>query len=152
VLGAQISKAEYADLSLHEIARICSVRFNRKPSPNTVKQVLAAGPRPRVTSRRYPPYAEIAEPAVRRHAIVALQTEGWTSTSIADCRAVSRTTVQEALKRWKIEGVEGLEDKSRANTRPVRKVTLATKRRIRQLQENPELGAFRIQAALRREG
>src|SRR5262249_22325212 len=91
-------KAEYADLSLHEMAGICDVSFNRKPSPNTLKQVLPAGPRPTVTSRRYPRYAEIAEPAVRRHAIVALHAEGWTTTSIADYLAVSRTTVHEALK------------------------------------------------------
>jgi hypothetical protein len=82
----------------------------------------------------------------------------WRAVESFGCLAViqtacsTRSTVHETLKRWKIEGVEGLEDKSRANTRRVRKVTLATKRRIRQLQENPELGAFRIQAALRREG
>lgn len=145
-------KAEYADLSLHEIARICYVRFNRKPSPHTVKQVLADGPAPSIAGRRYPRYAEIADPAARRHAVVSLHAEGWTTASIADYLAISRTTVHDTLIRWQREGVDGLEDKSRANRRRVRKVDLATKHRVRQLQENPELGAFRIQAALRREG
>jgi hypothetical protein len=48
--------------------------------------------------------------------------------------------------------VRGLDEKSRANTRPVRKVDLATKNAVRKLQENPELGAFRIYAALRQMG
>ncbi len=145
-------RAEYAELSLRKIARICYVRFNRTPSPHTVKQVLADGPAPRGQGRRYPRYAVIADPDSRRHAVVALHAEGWTPSSIAGYLAISRTTVHETLKRWQCEGVEGLDDKSRANRRPVRKVTMATKRRVRALQENPELGAFRIQAALRREG
>jgi putative transposase len=145
-------KADYAGLSLHEIAAICYVRFGRRPSPNTVKQVLADGPPPTMTTRRYPPYAEVAEPAARRHIIVTLHAEGWTPTSIADYLEISRTTVYETLRRWVKEGTAGLADKSRANTRPVRKVNLATKNTIRKLQENPELGAFRIYAALRQMG
>lgn len=145
-------KAEYPALSLHELARICYVRFNRRPSPNTVKQVLADGPRPNIASRRYPLYHEMSDSAARRHAIVSLHAEGWTTTSVAGYLAVSRTTVHETLARWQREGVAGLADKSHANTRPVRKVNLATKQRVRKMQENPELGAFRIQAALRREG
>lgn len=145
-------KAEYNELSLHEIARICFVRFNRTPSPHTIQRVLADGPAPRAGARRYPRYADMADPASRRHAVVALHAEGWTATSIARYLVISRTTVHAILNRWVAEGVAGLDDKSRANTRPVRTVDLATKHRIRQLQENPELGAFRIQAALRREG
>lgn len=145
-------KAEYAALSLHELATICFVRFNRKPSPHTIQQVLADGPAPQTTTRRYPPYATLPDGASRRHAVVALHAERWTPSSIAGYLAISRTTVYETLKRWSSEGVAGLEDKSHANQRTVRKVDLATKRRVRHLQENPALGAFRIQAALRREG
>lgn len=151
-------KAECVALSLHEIGRICFVRFNRAPSPHTIQRVLAEGPAPGAsggasgTARRYPRYAEIPDPAARRHAVVALHAEGWTATRIARYLAISRTTVHAILNRWVTEEVMGIEDKSHANTRPVRKVDLTTKRRIRQLQENPELGAFRIQAALRREG
>ena len=39
-------KAEYPDFSLREIAEICSVQFERRPSHNTVKEVLADGPPP----------------------------------------------------------------------------------------------------------
>lgn len=145
-------KAEYAALSLRELATICHVRFNRKPSPHTIQQVLADGPAPQTTTRRYPAYADLPDAASRRHAVVALHAEGWTPSSIAGYLAISRTTVYATLRRWSREGVAGLEDKSRANQRTVRKVDLATKRRVRRLQENPALGAFRIQAALRREG
>ncbi len=48
--------------------------------------------------------------------------------------------------------MDGLADRSRANTRPVRKVDLTTKREIKRLQENPELGAWRVHAALKQLG
>jgi transposase len=145
-------KAEYPGLSLHELAQICYVRFGRRPSHHTVQLVLADGPRPTSTTRRYPRYSEITDSAARRHAVVALHAEGWTPTSIAGYLDLSRTTVYEVLRRWKEEGVDGLADKSHANTRPVRKVDLATKQAVYKLQENPELGAFRIHAALKQLG
>lgn len=37
---------EYPELSLHEIASICYVQFDRKPSPHTIKYILATGPSP----------------------------------------------------------------------------------------------------------
>jgi len=52
-------KAEHPGFTPHEIARICFLRFGRKPSDHTVKRVLADFPKPSVTMRRYPPYAEI---------------------------------------------------------------------------------------------
>ncbi len=54
-------KAEYPDFSLREIADICYVQFDRRPSHNTVKQVLADGPPPSRTTRQYPYYADIAD-------------------------------------------------------------------------------------------
>ena len=45
---------EYPELSLHEIARICYVQFNRKPSHHTIQLVLASGPSPSRTTRRFP--------------------------------------------------------------------------------------------------
>jgi hypothetical protein len=50
-------KAEHSGFRPHEIATICFLRFGRKPSDHTVKRVLADGPKPSVTIRRYPPYA-----------------------------------------------------------------------------------------------
>jgi transposase InsO family protein len=145
-------KAEYAAFSVREIAQICSVQFGRRPSHRTIKQVLADGPAPSRRERRFLPYAEIPDPFQRRFAVVTLHAEGWTAATIAAYLRTARSTVYATLKRFTDEGVRGLEEKSRANTRPVRKVDLATKNAVRKLQENPELGAFRIYAALRHMG
>ena len=65
-------KAEYPPLHLREIARICYVAEGRRPSPHTIQRVLADGPAPTRTGRRYPPYAEISDPAEARLAIIRL--------------------------------------------------------------------------------
>ena len=65
-------KAEHPAFTPHEIATICFLRFERRPSDHTVKRVLADGGAPTVTRRRYPPYAQIADPYQRRQAIVVL--------------------------------------------------------------------------------
>lgn len=76
-------KAEYPGFSLREIATICFLRFGRKLSHHTVQRVLADGPKPTVTARRYPPYAQIADPYQRRRAIVDLHADGWSVTAIS---------------------------------------------------------------------
>ncbi len=48
--------------------------------------------------------------------------------------------------------MEGLEPRSRARKDGVRKVDLQAIAEARKLQENPEIGAFRVHAALRRIG
>jgi transposase InsO family protein len=55
------------------------------------------------------------------------------------------------LKRWAQQGPEGLEDRKRGRPKGVRKVDLRTMDAVRRMQENPELGAFRMQAALEQE-
>ena len=67
-------KCEYPGFSLREISDICFLRFGRHLSHHTVQRVLADGPEPSVTGRRYPPYAQIADPYQRRRAIVDLHT------------------------------------------------------------------------------
>src|SRR6266700_2026959 len=109
-------KTEYPDFSLRELADICSIQFDRRPSHNTVKQVLADGPEPSRTTRQYPLYAEIPEPAERRLAVIRLHAQGWSVTSIGAYLGVARKTIYQILKRWVEEGVRGLEDKSHANT------------------------------------
>jgi hypothetical protein len=69
-------KTEYPGFRPHEIATICFLHFGRKPSDHTVQRVLADGPKPGVTMRRYPPSAQIADPYQRRRAIVDLHAEG----------------------------------------------------------------------------
>jgi transposase len=76
-------KAEHPGFTPHEIATICFLHFERRPSDHTIKRVLADGPPPTVTGRRYPPYAQIADPYTRRKAIVDLHSEGWSHTAIS---------------------------------------------------------------------
>jgi len=145
-------KAEYAPLSPHEIAVICSARFGRRPSPHTVKRILAEEPVPTGVPRRYPPYHAISDSAERRLAIIRLHSEGWRPTSIAGYLGIDRRTVSRTLQRWIDEGVLGLDDKSHARKDSIRKVDLRAMLAVRELQENPELGEFRIHAALKQLG
>jgi transposase len=141
-------KAEYPPFGPYEIARICRERFDRPVSYHTVQQVLASEPLPFVRPRRFPRYHETPDPVARRKAIVDLYLEGWSAKAIAGYLATSRPTVYDALRRWVAEGLPGLADRSRAPRHHARKVDLKAMVAIRRLQANPELGAFRIHAAL----
>jgi transposase InsO family protein len=144
--------AEHPALSLREIASICYARFGRRPSPRTIKMVLATGPKPSITARRYPRYAEIPDPVQRRKAILWLHFEGWNKKSIAQYLDVNRRTVYTVLKRFAQEHFAGLPDKSSAPKSPNRKVTLRAVQEVKKLAGNPELGAFRVSAALEQMG
>ena len=141
-------KAEYAPLRPNEIATICEQRFRRPVSHHTVQRVLATGTLPAGAARRFPGYRDIADPVERRLAVVRLYLEGWNVTSIAGYLATKRDRVYDALRRWFAEGLPGLEDQSRAPKCPARKVDLKALAAIRRLQANPELGGFRVSAAL----
>ncbi len=65
---------------------------------------------------------------------------------------VNRTTVYDILKRWAMEGHAGLEDKSHAPREPARKVSFQDIQEVRRLGRNPELGAYRVMAALEQIG
>ncbi|HEU4955508.1 MAG TPA: helix-turn-helix domain-containing protein, partial [Gemmatimonadales bacterium] len=141
-------KAEYPPLGPFEIARICQHRFDRPVSYHTVAKVLAAEPLPLHPPRRLPRYRDIPDPVQRRKAIVDLYLDGWRPTAIAGYLETTRPRVYEVLARWDAEGWPGLEDRSHAPHRPARKVDLKAMAAIRRLQANPELGEFRIHAAL----
>ncbi len=155
-------KAEHPAFHFHEIATICGVQFGRRPSHHTVRRILAEDPLPILVGRRFALYHHAAQgapadSAARRHAILTLHGEGWSVTSIAAYlhaaqRAPARHTVPDTLKRWIAEGVPGMPDKSHARTDGVRKTDLPAIAAIRRLQENPELGAFRMHAALKQQG
>jgi len=146
-------KAEHSSFRPHEIATICFLRFGRKPSDHTVKRVLADGPKPSVTMRRYPPYAQITDPYQRRRAIVDLHAEGWSITTISAYLQTPRHRVYEVLKRWAQEGHAGLDDKPSTPHQPARKATIQEINEVRKLAtENPELGAYRVRAALEQIG
>jgi putative transposase len=146
-------KAEYADFTDGEIAAICAIQFNgRRPSHHTVKAVLADGPLPQRTNRQFPRYAEMGTPEERRMAVIRLHAQGWSILTIARYLDVSRPTIYSILKRWVEEGVQGLPDKSQANTSKPG-VDLPTRNLIRKKQEeNPLLGEFRMYAALKQLG
>src|SRR5207248_4626838 len=77
-----------------------------------------------------------------------LHAEGWNIASIAGYLQTNRPRVYATLKRWVAEGVHGLEDKPPRPKHPARKTDLAAINAVRKLQVNPELGEFRIHAAL----
>ncbi|MDQ3493913.1 MAG: helix-turn-helix domain-containing protein [Chloroflexota bacterium] len=145
-------KAECPALRPYEIATICRHRFGRAVGHHTVERVLATEPLPLHPPRRFPRYRDIPDPVARRKAIVDLYEEGWTVTRIAECLVTSRSRVYDTLQRWVAEDLAGLADRSRAPHRHARKVDLKAMVAIRRLQANPELGEFRIHAALEQLG
>jgi putative transposase len=142
--------AEYPEFHPHELATICFVKFGRKPSPQTVKWILASGPQPS-RSRRFKRFAEMDDPVERRRTILKLHAEGWNAKSIAGYLETSRQTVHATLKRWAQEQFAGLQDKSHART-GVRKVDLKAVQEVKKLSENPLIGAYRVSAALEQMG
>jgi putative transposase len=145
-------KAEHPAFRPNELATICYVRFGRRPSVHTVEKILAEVPLPPKTQRRFPPYVEIGDPVERRLAVVRLHAEGWNIQSIAAYLQTNRPRVYEILQRWAEEGVAGLDDKPHTPHHLPLKADLRAMTEIRRLQENPELGEFRVHAALKQIG
>ncbi len=143
-------KAEHPGFTPHELATICFLRFERRPSDHTIKRVLADGPKPTVTERRYPSYAEIADGYQRRRAIVDLHAEGWSHTAISAYLQTPRHRVYEVLQRWAQFGHRGLEDTPQQHARKagIREINEVGKLVV----ESPELGAYRVRAALEQIG
>jgi transposase len=144
--------AEYPPFRPRELVTIVEVRFGYRTSHHTVQRVLRAEAAPAPVTRRFAPYHQIADPAERRLAIIRLHAEGWNIKSIAAYLQTSRQTVYTTLQRWIADGVAGLDDKPHTRTDGVRKTTLQAIATVRELQENPELGEWRIHAALKRVG
>ena len=144
-------KAEYPPLRVNELATICFIRTGRRPDDKTINRILSSHPIPECPARRFPPYHQIPDPLERRRAIVRLHLEGWRRKSIAGYLQTSRETVHATIRRWVAEGVAGLEHKSRAPKRRVRKMTLGVMEAAHRIQRNPRIGAFRLSAALKQE-
>src|SRR5215216_5600218 len=141
-------KAEYPALNLSEIANIGYVRFGRRPEVRTVRRVLEEEPIPLRILKRFAPYHEIEEAKERRMLIVKLHAEGWSVKAIAGYLRITRDTVYKTLRSWIEEGEAGLEDKKRGRPKGVSKVDLKAIDAVRRLQKNPNLGEFRVHAAL----
>lgn len=141
-------KAEHPPLNLEEIANICGTLFGRRPDGHTVKAVLEESAIPRKLVRRFEPYHEAEDVAESREAVVTLHREGWSDKSIARYLKVDRSTVYRARKRYEKEAEEGLKNRPVGRPKGVHKVDLRAMNEVRKMQENPELGAFRVHAAL----
>lgn len=87
-----------------------------------------------------------------RAAVVELRVDGWSAKAIAGYLGIGRSTVYKILKRFEQEGAEGLADKPHGRPSGVRKVTLAAIEEVRRLARNPQIGAFRVHAALKQKG
>lgn len=144
-------KAEHPGLHFREIGTICFVRFGRRLSHKAIKRLLAETPPTQPVARRYAVFHDLSPPT-RRLAILQLHAEGWHPKSIADYLQTSRQTVHTTLNRWVAEGFGGLPNKSSAPKRPWRKADFTAMTAIRRLGRNPGLGAWRVHAALKREG
>jgi len=141
-------KAEHPRLNSNEISNIVYVRTGRRLGDHTAARVLSEEVVPLKLSRLFEPYHETGDARERRGAVVALHLDGWSAKAIASYMRVSKRTVYRVIGRWLEEGEAGLEDRPPGRPRGVRKLDLATMDFIRRSQENPELGAFRIHAAL----
>src|SRR5947199_708191 len=143
---------EYPEHHIDEIARIMYIQFGRRPSAQTIRLTLANGPKPSRTTRRFPLFEDVTDPRERRLAIIKLHVEGWTPTSIAGYLGTSRQTVYTTLKRWIEEQFAGLANKSSRPRQPATKTTLRAMQEMKKMQINPELGEYRVSAALEQLG
>jgi transposase len=145
-------KAEYPPFNLNEIANVTRACFGRNIDVRSVRRVLDEEPMPLKLARNYPRYHEMKDPGEGRAAIVELRVDGWSAKAIAGYLGVHRSTVYRALERFKEAGAAGLSNRPHGQPAGVRKVTLAAIDEVRKLAQNPELGAFRVHAALKQKG
>jgi transposase len=141
-------KAEHPKLNANEISNIVYVRTGRRLGKHTPARVLAEEVVPLKLSRLFEPYHETEDSRDRRSAVVAPHLDGWSAKAVASYLGISTKTVYRVIGRWLEEGDAGLEDRPPGRPKGVRKMDLATMDFVRRMQENPELGAFRIHAAL----
>lgn len=144
-------KTQYPPFNLNEIANVVRSCFGRKPDVRSVQRVLDESARPLKLERNYPRFHEM-DPQEGRAAVVELRVDGWSAKAIADYLGIGRSTVYKILKRFEEEGAQGLKDKPHGRPAGVRKVTLLAIEEVRKLAQNPELGAFRVHAALKQKG
>jgi putative transposase len=145
-------KAEYPAFTPSELVTIAAVRFGRRLSYHTVTRVLAEEPLAPPHTRRFASYHQLATGTERRLVVIRLHVEGWSVRSIAGYLETSRPTVYTVLQRWVAEDFAGLPDKPRTRKRRALKTELRAVEAVRTLQQNPELGAFRMRAALQQLG
>ena len=144
-------KSEYPPFSANEISKICYPRSGREPDRHTVQRVLSEEALQLKANRRFEPYHTTSKKDGRTN-IVTLHYEGWADKAIAGYLEVDRSTVYRVIRRWLSEVPAGLEDKPRGRPKGVQKVDLRAILAVKEIQENPELGAYRVKAALEQVG
>lgn len=145
-------EAEYPPFNLNEIANVVGACFGRRLDVRSVRRVLEEEALPLKIGRNYPRYHEMEGPGERRAAIVELRVDGWSAKAIAGYLGVHRSTVYRTLERFKEEGTAGLKDRPHGRPAGVRKVDLRAIEEVRKLAKNPQIGAFRVHAALKQKG
>jgi len=145
-------KAEYPPFNLNEIANVVGACFGRRIDVRSVRRVLEEEALPLKMGRNYPRYHEMEGPGERRAAIVELRVDGWSVKAIAGYLGIHRSTVYRTLERFKEKGTAGLEDRPHGRPAGVRKVDLRAIEEVRKLARNPQIGAFRVHAALKQQG
>ncbi len=98
--------------------------------------------------RRFPVFHAMTDPVERRLAVIRLHADGWNVKRIASYLETSRVTVYDVLHRWAAAQFAHLPNKSSRPKQPATKQTLQAMTTVKRLQENPELGEFRMHAAL----
>lgn len=144
-------KAEHPPLTANAIARICWTCLHYRPGARTIARILRETPPTPPAKRRFPVFHALS-PTRRRWAIIRLHLDGWGVNAIAAYMQTTRRTVSLLLKRFTSEDLAALRPRSRRPRHRVRKVTVAIIQRIRSLQHNHRLGAWRMAAALKQEG
>ena len=78
-------KAEYPPFRPNELATICETRFERRPSSSHHSEDPVHRAAPAKVERRFPRYAEMADPLERRGAIIRLHAEGMSTSRSSRC-------------------------------------------------------------------
>jgi putative transposase len=142
--------AEHPPFTPREIVGIVEVRFDRMVSHHTVRHIIAQGPLPKLSRRRFPYYRQLRTKAARRAAILRLHLDGWSPSTIVAYLRAPRTTVYDFLKRWAKDAVvKPLGDKKRGRPLGGKKATMEAVAAIKELQEESAIGEFRMAAALK---
>jgi putative transposase len=145
-------KAEYPPFNLNEIANAVRACFGRKPDVRSVERVLDGAARPLRLERNYPRYHEM-DPGEGRAAVVELRVDGWSAKAIE--QAISASDAPPSTRSSEEDragGSGGARRQAPRRASGVRKVTLAAIEEARRLARNPQIGAFRVHAALKQKG
>lgn len=85
-------KVEHPPFTPRDIVGIVEVRFDRVLSHHTVGHIIAQGPLPKLSRRRFPYYRQLRTKAARREAILRLHLDGWSPSAIVAYLRAPRST------------------------------------------------------------